>query len=42
VNGKTLGPGAPGPITQRLIKGWSELVGIDIVGQALGHLAGGR
>ena len=42
VNGKSLGPGAPGPITQRLIKGWSELVGIDIVGQALGHLAGGR
>jgi len=42
VNGKTLGTGAPGPITQRLIKGWSDLVGIDIVGQALGHLTGGR
>jgi branched-chain amino acid aminotransferase len=40
VNGKTLGAGAPGPITQLLMKRWSELVGIDIVAQALGHLEG--
>jgi len=29
----------PGPITTRLIQGWNKLVGLDIVEQALGHLA---
>ena len=42
VNGKAMGAGAPGPITQILTKRWSELVGIDIVAQALGHLTGAR
>ena len=42
VNGKILGGGAPGPVTQLLTKRWSELVGIDIVAQALGHLKAGR
>jgi branched-chain amino acid aminotransferase len=27
--------GVPGPITKRILKGWSELVGMDIVEQAL-------
>jgi hypothetical protein len=30
--------GAPGPVTQLLTRRWSELVGIDIVAQALAHL----
>jgi len=42
VNGKTMVGGAPGPVTQTLTKGWSELVGVDIVAQALGHLSGER
>ena len=28
----------PGPMTRRLIQAWNELVGLDIVDQALGHL----
>ena len=28
----------PGPITKRLMQGWSKMVGLDIVEQALGHL----
>lgn len=39
VNGKAMTGGAPGPVTQVLTKGWSELVGVDIVKQALGHLS---
>jgi branched-chain amino acid aminotransferase len=38
VNGVNVGKGAPGPITLRLIGAWNEMVGIDIVDQALGHL----
>ena len=34
VNGKPIGDGKPGPLTQRLIKAWSELVGVDIVAQS--------
>jgi hypothetical protein len=32
--------GAPGPVTQLLTRRWSELVGLDIVAQALGQLKG--
>jgi branched-chain amino acid aminotransferase len=30
----------PGPVTKRLIQAWSEMVGVDIVLQALNHLVG--
>lgn len=39
VNGVTIGKGAPGPVTLRLIAAWNKMVGIDIVAQALSHLA---
>jgi branched-chain amino acid aminotransferase len=32
----------PGPVTTRLIQAWSEMVGVDIVVQALNHLEGGE
>ena len=32
----------PGPVTKRLIQAWSEMVGVDIVAQALNHLAAGE
>lgn len=35
INGQPIGAGRPGPIWKRLIRAWSELVGVDIVGQAL-------
>ena len=38
VNGAKIGNGAPGPITLRLIGAWNEMVGMDIVDQALSHL----
>jgi branched-chain amino acid aminotransferase len=38
VNGVQIGKGAPGPITLRLIGAWNQMVGIDIVDQALSHL----
>jgi branched-chain amino acid aminotransferase len=38
LNGTTVGKAVPGPMTLRLIKAWSEMVGLDIVGQALAHL----
>jgi len=38
VNGVKIGKGAPGPVTLRLIGAWNEMVGIDIVDQALSHL----
>jgi branched-chain amino acid aminotransferase len=41
VNGKPMGAGAPGPITRLLVRGWSDLVGVDIVAQALAHLPQG-
>jgi branched-chain amino acid aminotransferase len=34
-NGRPVGDGRPGPITARLLDAWSELVGVDIVDQAL-------
>jgi branched-subunit amino acid aminotransferase/4-amino-4-deoxychorismate lyase len=33
-NGAAIGNGQPGPVFQRLIESWSELVGVDIIGQA--------
>ena len=39
VDGRHIGDQIPGPITQQLIAGHSELVGVDLVGQAL-HYAG--
>lgn len=39
VDGRHIGNQIPGPITQQLIAGHSEMVGIDLVGQAL-HKAG--
>jgi branched-chain amino acid aminotransferase len=37
VNGLALGDGTPGPIVRRLLRAWSELVGMDIVAQAARH-----
>jgi branched-chain amino acid aminotransferase len=37
-NGLTVGDGKVGPITKQLLSKWSELVGIDIVAQALRQL----
>ena len=30
----------PGPVTLRLLKGWADLVGVDIVAQAIDHMEG--
>ena len=38
VNGVTIGKGAPGPLTLRLIGAWNKMVSTDIVDQALSHL----
>jgi branched-chain amino acid aminotransferase len=38
VNGVQIGKQVPGPVTMRLLKAWSQMVGIDIVAQALGSL----
>jgi branched-chain amino acid aminotransferase len=38
LNGATIGKGAPGPMTLRLIAAWNKMVGMDIVDQALGHV----
>lgn len=39
INGYAIGAGTvPGPITARMIKAFSEFVGVDIVAQALSHL----
>jgi len=35
VNGIPIGSGKPGSITRRLFQAWSELVGVDILGQAI-------
>jgi branched-subunit amino acid aminotransferase/4-amino-4-deoxychorismate lyase len=35
VNGKTIGSGQPGEMVARLQRAWSEMVGLDIVAQAL-------
>ena len=34
LNGLPIGDGAPGPVTQRLIAAWSDMMGVDIVAQA--------
>jgi branched-chain amino acid aminotransferase len=39
VNGLKIGTTVPGPVTFRLITAWSRMVGVDIVAQALNHLA---
>ena len=35
VNGKSIGDGTPGPMFARFLSAWSELVGVDIAGQAV-------
>ena len=42
LNGQPINDGTPGPITNRLLAAWSELIGLDIVGQAQSHLDGSR
>jgi len=37
-NGLPVGDGEVGPVTKRLLQAWSDLVGLDIVAQAQGHL----
>jgi len=37
-NGLPVGDGAVGPVSKRLLQAWSDLVGLDIVAQAQGHL----
>lgn len=37
-NGLPVGDGQVGPVTRQLLNAWSELVGVDIVAQALGQL----
>jgi hypothetical protein len=39
LNGLKIGSGIPGPVTRDLIEGWSKMVNVDIVQQALSHLA---
>lgn len=38
INKVVIGDGRPGPITQRLLKAWGEMVGVDLVEQARRHL----
>jgi len=38
INGRPIGTGKPGPIVERLEKGWAEIFGFDFVEQALSHL----
>jgi branched-chain amino acid aminotransferase len=40
INGVRPTQEVPGPVTKRLIQAWSDMVGVDIVLQALNHLAG--
>ena len=42
INGVKPTKQVPGPMTTRLILAWSEMVGLDIVAQALNHLAPGE
>ena len=39
VDRRPIADGKPGPMSQRLLAAWSEAVGIDIVGQAQGHMS---
>ena len=34
LNGRPIGMGRPGELFERLIAAWSEMAGVDIVGQA--------
>jgi hypothetical protein len=38
LNGVAIGTELPGPLTLKLMLEWEKLVGIDFVGQALGHI----
>ncbi|WP_432826505.1 aminotransferase class IV [Dactylosporangium sp. CA-092794] len=38
LNGLAIGTGRPGPMYRRLVTAWSEAVGVDIVGRAVGLL----
>jgi branched-chain amino acid aminotransferase len=38
LNGVAIGAALPGPITLKLMREWEQMVGIDFVGQALGHI----
>ena len=38
INNKPLKNPGPGPVIRKLQRAWSEMVGVDIVAQALGHL----
>ena len=38
LNGLPIGTGKVGPMTRRFMAAWSEMVGMDFVGQALGYL----
>ena len=39
LNASPIGDGTtPGPVTMRLIRAWNDMVGMDLVAQALGHL----
>ena len=38
INGVKTGAEVPGPVTKKLMLAWSEMVGLDIVVQALSHL----
>ncbi len=38
LNGAAIGDALPGPVTLRLIRAWNDMVGLDYVAQALGHL----
>ncbi len=42
INGVKPAKDIPGPVTKRLIQAWSEMVGVDIVAQALGHVDSGE
>lgn len=39
INGATIGDGRPGPVFQRILEAWSNLVSLDIVGQITGASA---
>jgi branched-chain amino acid aminotransferase len=42
INGVRPSKEVPGPVTKRLIHAWSDMVGLDIVAQALNHLEAGE
>ena len=42
INGVRPTKEVPGPVTKRLIHAWSDMVGLDIVAQALNHLDAGE